>query len=214
MTHRLTPNGTRPLFLGLSTGRSGSRYLASLLNEAGIKTLHETSRPIAELLEQAGTGALRAINADPKYRDVRGEVSAHFVTQVEAPLAAQVWHFSRHPQPFVSSLIKFGFWRMKAPSIHPYLRCNGDQVADSFRYWLDWNQRIMGITQPPQRTTFRIEDLSRELIARLADTIGADADVTKIDPVWNEKQEFAAIPTDIEAEVGEMMEVLGYAQAG
>lgn len=183
-------------FIGLSTGRAGSRYLTALLNHVGVKTLHEQ-------------------NASPCHwngSDVRGEISAWFVTQMELSPDPRVWHFSRHPQPFVSSLMKFGFWRMNQPSIHPYLRRTGDIIGDSFRYWVDWNRRILA-TPTPRRTTFRIEDISREWIARLADTIGAEADTTKIDPAWNEVQEFADIPADVAAEVGDMMEELGYARA-
>jgi len=183
-----------PRFLGLSTGRSGSRYLAGLLNDVGVETLHERH---ADLSQWNGCGAL-------------GEVSAWFVTQYEKAPSSQVWHFSRHPQPFVSSLLKFGFWGMNHPSIHPYLRRSGDQVADSFRYWVDWNRRILAIPHP-LRVTFQIEDVDADLIWLLADSVGVEADTTKIAPAWNEKQEFAEIPVAVATEVREMMEELGYA---
>ena len=198
-------------FIGLSTGRAGSRYLAKLLNDAGVKTLHESTDLLAVSLNEMGVTALGTIGNDPKYQGVSGEISAHFVTQVEMPLDAQIWHFSRHPQPFVSSLIKFRFWNMNAPNIHPYLRRTGDLIADSFLYWVDWNARIISLAPPPQRTTFRIEDVCRDYIVFLADTINAEVDVTKIDPRWDEKQELAVIPVSVEAEVNEMMGVLGYA---
>ena len=185
-----------PQFIALCTGRCGSRYMAKLLTQAGIATLHEKNTP--DLRQWSGPGAL-------------GEVNGHFVTQMDPWPEARVWHFSRHPQPFVSSLMKFGFWAMNAPSIHPYLRRTGDQAADSFRYWVDWNRRILEIPEP-RRTTFRVEDVSRELIARLAETIGHEADVEKINPSWNEAQVFAGIPADVEAEVYKMMELLDYAQ--
>jgi hypothetical protein len=183
-----------PRFLGLCTGRCGSRYLTRLLNEVGIPTLHEKNTP--DLSRWAGNGAL-------------GEVNGHFVTQLDPWPKAHVWHFARHPQPFVSSLMKFGFWIMYEPAIHPYLRCTGDQVGDSFRYWVDWNRRILEIPTP-RRVTFKIEDIDRDLIWLLADSIGVDADTAKIDPVWDEIQEFAEIPVDIQPEVHEMMDLLGY----
>lgn len=183
-----------PQFIALSTGRAGSRYLAGLLNRAGVPTIHERNMTASPWTSH---GAL-------------GEVTAWFVTQMEACPSAQVWHFSRHPQPFVSSLMKFGFWKMHAPAIHPYLRRTGDRISDSFRYWVDWNRRILAIPHP-RRTTFRIEDVDRDLIQYLAHTIGFHADVEKIDPVWTESQEFAPIPHDVAWEVGQTMRALGYA---
>ena len=182
-------------FIGLSTGRAGSRYLAGLLNAAGVKTLHEVHSKVA-------------MDAD-----AQGEISAHFVTQMEPPIQAEVWHFSRHPQPFVSSLMKFNFWAMNAPSIHPYLRRTGDAVADSFLYWVDWNRRILDLAQHPQRTSFRIEDVNRDLIFHLAASIGVDANGEDIDLAWDERQAFAEIPASVAGEVADMMEELGYAQA-
>jgi len=183
-----------PRFLALSTGRAGSRYLAKLLNDVGVPTLHEKH---GDLSEWNGSPAL-------------GEVSAWFVTQTEKAPDARVWHFSRHPQPFVTSLVKFGFWGMNHPSIHPYLRRSGDQIADSFLYWVDWNRRILEVPHP-RRTTFRIEGLCSDLLWLLADSVGVDADTAGVVPAWNEAQDFAPIPADVAGEVGGMMEVLGYA---
>lgn len=212
MIDRPTPEGAATRFIGLSTGRAGSRYLAKLLNGAGVKTLHESKSTLAVRLNHWTTDGLKATRASPEHRGVLGEISAHFVTQIEKPLDVQLWHFSRHPQPFVSSLIKFKFWGMNAPSIHPYLRrTGGSAVGNSFLYWVDWNRRILDAAPRPQRTTFRIEDVSRELIASLAGTIGAAVDITKIEPAWNEVQEFAEIPDVVAGEVGDMMGVLGYA---
>jgi len=188
-----------PRFLGLCTGRCGSRYLTRLLNDAGVPTLHERNTP--DLSQWAGNGAV-------------GEVNGHFVTQMDPWPEARVWHFARHPQPFVSSLMKFGFWKMNAPAIHPYLRRTGDRVADSFRYWVDWNRRILDAVQHPRRTTFRIEDVDRDLIWLLADSVGIEADIAKIDPAWDEQQDFALIPEAVAGEVDEMMRLLGYADGG
>lgn len=187
-----------PQFIGLSTGRAGSRYLAELLNAVGVKTLHEVNMDAARWV---GNGAL-------------GEVSAHFVTQMDRWPEARVWHFSRHPQPFVSSLMKFGFWAMNAPSIHPYLRRTGDLVADSFRYWIDWNRRILEGATPPRRVTFRIEDINADLVSWLAHAVGIEADVSKMHPGWNERREPAPIPPEVECELIPMMETLGYAPRG
>lgn len=183
-----------PLFLGLSTGRAGSRYLTSLLNRAGIPTIHEK-------------------NLSPPTWNAQGclgEVSAHLV--VKGPDTwprAKVWHFSRHPQPFVTSLIKFGFWRMHAPAIHPFLQRTGNTLADSYRYWLEWNRRILEVPSD-RRTTFRIEDVSPWLIHHLAETIGHTAKLDGLAPKWNERQAFAPIPDEVAEDVHAMMEALGY----
>jgi len=184
-----------PRFIGLSTGRSGSRYLAELLNRAGVETVHEQSRSAADW-ERCGA---------------MGEVTAWLVAYMDAFPEVLVWHFSRHPQPFVSSLIGFGFWNMCHPAIHPHLRRTGDVVADSFLYWVDWNQRIIDGAPHPRRTTFRIEDVNADLISWLANAVDIDADVSGLEPAWNEKQEFASIPDEVAPEVDRMMEVLGYA---
>ena len=183
-------------FVGLSTGRAGSRYFTKLLNSAGIHAVHEAS----------------VSNANYRPEGKIGEVSAHLVT---APLdeSTRIWHFIRHPQPFVSSLIKFGFWSMHAPAIHPYLRRTGNALADSYLYWIDWNRRILDLADEPQRITFKIEDVTRETISELASSIGMSADVEKIDPRWNEKQVFAKVPNAVETELEEMMEILGYARS-
>lgn len=193
----------KPSFIGLSTGRAGSRYFTKLLNDAGVKTTHETGIWDVQSLS-------KFMDTDS---DVKGEVSAHYVTQIKNPVDFRIWHFTRHPQPFVSSMLKFGFWRLDTPNIHPFLRKTGDPLSDSYRYWVDWNQRILDlIKQPRQRATFfRIEDVNRDVIANLARSIGIEADTSKINPCWDEKQEFAEIPSEVEAEVYKMMEVLGYA---
>jgi len=54
-------------FVGLSTGRAGSRYFTKLLNSAGIHAVHEAS----------------VSNANYRPEGKIGEVSAHLVT---APL--------------------------------------------------------------------------------------------------------------------------------
>jgi hypothetical protein len=166
------------------------------LNDAGVPTLHEKN-----------TDSLRLWN-EP---EALGEINGHFVTQMDPWPEARIWHFTRHPQPFVASLIKFGFWDMDEPHIHPYLRRTGDQLGDSYRYWIDWNRRILEIPEP-RRTTFRIEDISREWIVRLADMIGIEVEPEgKLPRIrWIEAQEFAEIPVDVESELYEMMDLLGY----
>jgi len=170
------------------------------LNAAGIPTFHEKN---PDLRRWGGPNQM-------------GEINGHFVVQMEKAgdpwPDAVIWHFSRHPQPFVTSLMKFGFWSLHAPSIHPFLRRTGKVLDDSFLYWVDWNERILRIPEP-RRTTFRIEDVSRSLIADLAATIDARADVDKIAPAWNEKQDFAEIPPAVVPEVYDMMDQLGYARA-
>lgn len=182
-----------PRFLGLSTGRAGSRYLTRILNKAGIPACHE-----------------KTFGTEWRERGVLGEVTAHLVVHVDRWPRAKIWHFSRHPQPFVSSLLKFGFWRLHAPSIHPYLRRTGDDLADSYRYWVDWNERLLAVPEP-RRTSFRIEDVDRAVIERLAATIGEPAEVARIAPRWRERQAFAPIPRAVEPEVRAMMDRLGYA---
>ena len=185
-----------PRFIGLCTGRCGSRYLAEILNSAGIPTFHEKNH---NLKQWAGPNML-------------GEISGHFVMQMDPWPEARVWHFTRHPQPFVTSLLKFGFWNLHAPTIHPFLKRTCDLVSSSFRYWVTWNQKIMEIPEP-RRTTFRIEDVSRDLISDLASTIGVKVDVSKINPVWNEKQDFTEIKYESEVENTQlrgMMDLLGY----
>ena len=184
-----------PKFIALSTGRSGSRYLADLLNRVGIKTLHEKTKALPVW----------------KGGEALGEVTAQFVPRMEVYPLAQVWHFSRHPQPFAMSLLQFGFWYMANSTIHPHLRRTGNLIADSFLYWVDWNQRIMDGATTPRRTTFHIEDVNTDLLFRLGKTIGIEADVSKVNPEWNERQAFAPIPSEVEGEVFPMMEVLGYA---
>ena len=183
-----------PRFIALSTGRSGSRYLTLQLCRAGIRTLHEHN---ADLSRWKGDGAL-------------GEVSAWFVTQLGKANGAMVWHFTRHPQPFVSSLMKFGFWNMNHPSIHPHLRRTGDLLVDSYRYWIDWNLRLLAVPKQ-QRITFRIEDLDYATIWLLGRSIGKDADPSRCELSWNERQAFAEIPDDVIEDLYPMMEHFGYA---
>ena len=184
-----------PRFLGLSTGRAGSRYFAGLMNKAGVKTLHEQQ---ADLKHWSGDGAI-------------GEVSAWFVSQLDdAPDTTQIWHFSRHPQPCVASNMAFGFWDRRNKSMHPFLRKTGDRIVDSFLFWVDWNKRILAVPSS-RRRTFQIEAVTRELIEELSHSVGIECNAEKVDPCWNEKQVFTAIPEEVESEVFEMMGVLGYA---
>lgn len=186
-----------PAFLGLSTGRAGSRYLTGLLNAAGIRTIHEKTY---DPPQWNGGGAL-------------GEVSAHLVVPVCEKGAwpeARVWHFTRHPQPFVTSLIAFGFWRMNARWIHPYLRRTGDLIVDSYRYWLGWNARILSVPAE-RRTTFRIEGFDTRILSSLANEIDCSLPAELPEIRWDERQRFAPIPDSIAASVEKMMETLGYA---
>ena len=188
-----------PRFIGLSTGRTGSRYLRTQLSNAGVQTMHERTDMLKSW--SPANGAV-------------GEVSAWLVTQMEQAPEAQVWHFTRHPQPFVRGLMKSGFWEMSHPNIHPFLRRTDDPIVNSFLYWVDWNQRILDGAEPPRRTTFRIEDIDADLIARLAETVGIEADTSKIEPTWREARAPMPIPAEVAGEVIPLMETLGYARCG
>lgn len=187
-----------PRFIGLSTGRAGSRYLAKQLSAAGVKTLHEKH------LSVRGWNGGNAV----------GEVTAWFVAYMDQIPDAQIWHFSRHPQYFVRGLMRSGFWGMRHPNIHQFLRLTNDRVADSYLYWVDWNQRILDGADPPRRLTFRIEDINADLISWLANSIGIEAETSKIKPKWNEAREPMPIPAEVAGEVLPMMETLGYARCG
>lgn len=122
---------------------------------------------------------------------------------------AKVWHFSRHPQPCVSSLIRNRFWLDHCPDIHPYLRRSGDESVDSFRYWIDWNRRILEVPEP-RRVTFRIEDIGESVLKRLAATIDTPCSTPFAAAKWEEKQRFHPIPAAVEDELLPLMATLGY----
>jgi hypothetical protein len=188
---------SEPEFLALSPGRSGSRYRTKCLGAIGIPTQHEFTRSING----------RAPQWKP-VEDSVGEVSAHLVVHARLWPDAQIWHFSRHPQPFVTSMKNFKFFDFNLPDIHPYRRRSENYVVDAYRYWVDWNARILAL---PNRTTFRIEDLSDELLSMLAGTIDRDP-THEIDPQWKENQEFEPLLDEVRDEVEDMMETLGYVE--
>ncbi len=187
-----------PQFLGLSTGRAGSRYLAEQLNAIGIGCVHEVTRTPPQWRQT---------------RDIIGEVSAQLVVATKSFWPnAHVIHFYRHPAHCVAGLLEFGFWRKTVGTIHPHLADpSGDILADTYRYWLDWNLRIMALPNPATR--FRIEDTcAAELYS-----VAKDMDVTALNPdlvqvtLYVETREPAPPPPEsVRAEVIVLAEEMGY----
>jgi len=158
-------------FLITGCGRSGTGYTASLLNRLGVECGHEVLYEVERLAADRAPGWPA---------DCPGESSWLAVPFLETlPAGTVVLHQVRHPLAVVRSFVRQNFfgrkhaWRSFAVRHCPALG-GDDALENTFRYWAHWNRRVerAGELAGLEYLRYRLEDVDRELVARLLERVG------------------------------------------
>lgn len=160
-----------PDYLGVSTGRAGSTFIARVMNRAGIRTLHE-QHFIATRFEDG--------RPKPWDRDARGEWSAQAVPFLD-DYDCWVFHQVRHPLRVIDSYLHFGlfanpirFGRQGRFMAEHAGITGGNPLGELVRFYVDWNRRC---ERPRRYKRWRVEDVSPSLIVKLGGLLGVDVPV-------------------------------------
>jgi hypothetical protein len=177
----------RPVKRFIVTGcpRSGTRYMATLLEALGPRVGHEKVFGIRE-----GLGT-----RDPRWKKWEGDVSWLAVPFLPVEDTV-VLHQVRHPLEFVRSVLGFGFLsderaelpfpqvvRRHAPEVYE----PGAEAERGATMWKVWNERVV----PHADFTYRLEDFDLPLLMRMCELIELDV------PEEKAAQAFAEVPTTI-----------------
>jgi hypothetical protein len=136
-----------------STGRSGSKTFAHLMNECGVPFTHETVW---------GTDGLDG----PMIDGVVGESSAWVIPHLHHYTHLPVWHQVRDPRKVIASL-HAGQWLDAAGR---RLWPSYDRTVESCcRYWV---ARNLMVEHHPRYRRFRFEDMGPELVVDLLGELG------------------------------------------
>lgn len=175
-----------PAFVGVSTGRSGSRWIAEVMNRAGIACTHEQVF-VAERFGPHGDVA-------PAWdRPELGEWSAQVVPLLDGVEAGRVWHQVRDPLRVVGSLMSFGLFQhpnehgLSGKFIVSRVGRTGDPLADVVRYVADWLERCDAAAS----LRWRVEDVDADLLVRLGAELGVRVDAGEA------RDAVASVPTDL-----------------
>lgn len=166
--HDDVPWSSKPWHAGLrlvitGTGKSGTTYMAALLNASGIACGHQS------VFSWAG------IRWRPEYEADASWIAAPYLYSFDGV----VLHVVREPLACIRSLVGmdwFGNRSKKLDRGRRFLRSHfgvtGDDVRDAMRYYVEWNRSI----EPYATHRVRLEDMpSPTLLLELGATrIGAD----------------------------------------
>lgn len=148
--------------------RSGTRYLATILADAGVRATHEGNPP--------GTGWRDHDPRDGPRLDVDVDVCWHAAWWLgtDALAGSFVVHLVRGPLASIASSVeRRTFWRPR-PSGRWALRCMPDlgdadsNVEITVRYWVRWNELI----EPHADRRLRVEDATTSELAGILDAAG------------------------------------------
>lgn len=145
-----------PRFAILGTGRSGTRYIADVLTEAGVNTGHEAWwNPVG----------VRRLRLD-------GDASWCATFALDG-YQGHVFHQVRNTIRVVESMVAFGVAPHRINRTWPQYRRNwvtfsGDPIIDAMNVVDTW------LTEAERRAhwTWRVEDVDADLIIRIGDRIG------------------------------------------
>lgn len=141
-----------PDFVFTAIGRCGTKYIAILLSRLGVPCGHEN-------------------DFHPKYPRRYGMIrDASWLAVPPLPTyTGTVLHQLTGPLLIISSLVGIRLFSNPRPRepyhhfIHQHFHANGDDVLNTMRWYLNWNQRIERCA--PLR--YRVEDVSCHLIRRI-----------------------------------------------
>lgn len=160
----------RPLLI-TGCGRSGTSYIAKVLNKSGIDCPHE------------GVGSAGTVSWFSTYRGL--SLTHHLAPDL---VFQHTFHQVRHPLSTISSVyysfdpVSWGFIERHTPQIHS----RDSLLEKSAKYWYYWNLKGDSISE----WTYRIEDIERvwpEFCRRLGVNINPKVlnEVPRNENTWN-----------------------------
>lgn len=158
-----------PMFLGVSTGRSGSVFTHTVFGKVGIPTQHERW--------------FNAARNNPMRRWPHGSDFGEWSSQAVPTLMrynCQVFHQVRHPLDVIGSYLGWGMWKdpeqfgpeaafvaSRTPEVLEF----DDEVARIALFWIVWNERIEAYAGR-RYWRWRIEDMNPDLLVAAAAVLG------------------------------------------
>ncbi|WP_334142960.1 hypothetical protein [Rhabdothermincola sp.] len=168
------PRSMLPEFVIVGTGRCGTAYIAKLLREMGVRCGHEA------VFSKRGVTASRTLQGDASWLAV--PYLAHY--------RGVVLHQTREPMATINSFVGVHrFSQQLDPKrsisfVAKHFEITGDEVADSMRWYVDWNERC----EPYALLRYQVEQVP-ERIGEILRTLGLTVEQARID------QALAAVPT-------------------
>lgn len=156
-------------------GRSGTRYAARLLTEAGLPCSHEKRFGLFSCGWQEGDTAESSWMALPALEN-------HLAGKVLAV------HLTRHPLDTIRSLVGTGFlggapgwalYRSWLCGASPRVTAKQGPLERAVWYWIEWNQRI------ENQTGFRVrvEDFTENIFSQISKVLDRPLDASALDRV-------------------------------
>lgn len=163
---------TPPAGLIVSTGRSGSRYLAAVLAASGIAAGHEQYWSIERAVRHERT--IRRLDVDVSW------LAVPFLERHRGWIVHQV----REPQKVIGSLVGMRFFsahehREYRSLVVDRMPLTGDDLEDAANFWVRWNRTI----EQHAAERLRTEDVGVDEVARLVERAGRPADRAMIERV-------------------------------
>lgn len=150
--------------------RSGTRYLAKVLAQAGYAATHELGDPFG----------LPKDAPDPRTTPPQGAIDVSWLAAWFQP-ESYIVHLVRHPLEAIASSSHrgtfskprpYGKWAMdKMPEIELY-----DEPARSARYWLGWTE--LADSQAHER--LRVEDITARSLAEMLERAGVTPNMERL----------------------------------
>lgn len=124
----------QPEFVVVGTGRCGTGYVASVLNEVGIRCGHE------DVYGPDGVHPSRRLRGDASW--LAAPSLDHF--------RGVVWHLVRHPIAVVQSFLHLGFFRTEPWDVYKdyaarFVPFSADELDTAIRWYVEWNRRCEAV---------------------------------------------------------------------
>lgn len=150
--------------------RSGTRYLAKVLAQAGYQATHELGDPLGSPTDAP----------DPRTTPPTGPVEVSWLA-AWFELDAYVVHLVRHPLDAIASSVHrgtfskprlYGWWAMdKMPQIALH-----DEPERSTRYWLGWTD----LADAKAHERLRVEDVTARALAEMLERAGVTPNMERL----------------------------------
>lgn len=203
-----------PKFIGVSTGRVGSKYTARVFESSGIPTTHETVYTAHHLEDGLPDWT----------RPELGEWSAQVVPFLD-DFDGVVFHQVRHPLKVIASYLDFGLFhnpaRHGAEGLFMARHANitgEDPIGEASRFYWEWNR----LCEAHATKRWRVEEVSIDTIQEAAEMVGAEVHAAQIREVLadtpkdmntrarDNSVDWSDIPDDWRPRVENMAERYGY----
>lgn len=189
------------LFVITGCGRSGTHYIAELLNRLGCECRHERYFPkVRSVLGliyinrhvSPPASLLRPRWQSPPWGEIAWQAAPYLD---RLPSDIEIFHQVRHPVDYVASRLRKGVPFMAFRRRHSGMkwpcrkRCQFEllprqqQAETLFEFWLAWNHLVE--QKAPEASRYRIEDVDASLVARILEQIAMPRSVDTIEKAIN-----------------------------